>query len=112
MRPALSLSALSASAGGRIKIHSVLESFERVLPSLLEVQPGACDQVFDRPRHENLACRGNGRDSGRNVDCDAPDVVVPDLDLSGMQAAANFDIQRTDGFGYRAGTANCTSRPV
>jgi len=83
-----------------------------MLSSLVEAQARASHQVLHRSRHKDLACCGKCSDPCGNVDGDASHVRFSNLDLAGMQAAANFNVQWADSLGNRASTADRASWPV
>ena len=83
-----------------------------MLSSLVEAQARARHEVLHRSRHKDLACCGKCSDPCGNVDGDASHVRFSNLDLAGMQAAANFNVQWADSLGNRASTADRASWPV
>src|ERR1700716_3551713 len=80
--------------------------------SLVEAEARAGNQILDGSRHQHLARSGERRDARGDVDCNALHVVAGDLDLAGMEAAADLNVQRPEGFGYGAGATNGTCRTV
>ena len=71
----------------------VWDAFEGVGTTTRHVDPGSGDQVFHGSRHEDLGRAGERRDAGCDVDGEAGDVVVEDLDLAGVQPASNLDAE-------------------
>ena len=80
--------------------------------SVVEAQGGPRNQVLNRSRGKNLACSGERGDPRSNVDRDTLHVLLSNLYLAGMQAAADFNVQRSDSLGNRARTTYGASRPV
>ena len=56
-----------------------------------ETRPG--DEVLHSARHHGLVRAGQARDTGGDVDSDAGDVVLADLDLAGVEAGANGEVE-------------------
>src|SRR6266481_470376 len=80
--------------------------------SLVEAQTRSGDQILDGSRHQHLARAGERRDARGDVDSDALHVVAGDLDLAGMEATADLNVERTDRLGNGAGTTHGTCRAV
>ena len=61
--------------------------------AVAELKAGAGNEVPDRTGNEDLARTGKVRDPRGGMHGYATNVIVSDLDLAGMQAAAHFDPQ-------------------
>src|SRR3954471_18921140 len=59
---------------------------------VLEVDARAGHEVFDGPRHKDLAVSGEGSDARSDMHADAADVTESQLHLSGVNAGANVDV--------------------
>src|SRR6266545_7499610 len=70
-------------------------AFERVQTAIGKGYSGARYEVLDRTGHEHLARLRVGGNACPDVDGDAADVVVAELDLSGVQAGADLDAEST-----------------
>ena len=57
----------------------VAEPFQGVQPAVVELEPGAGDEVFDRTRDQHLAGGRLTRDAGTGVDRHASDFSVDEL---------------------------------
>src|SRR6478736_8398288 len=75
-----------------------------------ETRPG--DQILDSSGYQHLARPGERRDAGGDVDGDALHVVAGDLDLTCMEAAADFNVESTDRLDNGAGTTHGTCRAI
>src|ERR1700681_1713207 len=80
--------------------------------SLVESQTRPGDQILDGSRYQNLAWSGERPDPRGDVDGDALYVVARDLDLAGMEATADLNVERTDRLGNRASATHGTCRTV
>ena len=80
--------------------------------SLAEAETGPGDQILDGSRYQHLARPGERRDTRGDVDGDALHVVADDLDLAGMEATADLNVERTDRLGNGAGATHGTCRAV
>src|SRR5216684_3657404 len=80
--------------------------------SLVEAQTRSGDQILDGSRYQHLARPGERRDARGDVDGDALHVVAGDLNLAGMEATADLNVERTDRLGNGAGTTHGTCRAV
>src|ERR1700716_31770 len=80
--------------------------------SLVEAQTRPGDQILDGSRYQHLARSGERRDPRGDVAGDALYVVTRDLDLAGMEATADLNVERTDRLGNRAGATHGTCRAV
>src|SRR5260370_3014399 len=80
--------------------------------SFTEAQTGPGDQILDGSRYQHLARPGECRDARGDVNGDALHVVAGDLDLTGMEAAADFNVESTDRLDNGAGTTHGTCRGV
>src|SRR5258706_12572861 len=80
--------------------------------SLTEAQTGPGDQILDGSRYQHLARPGECRDARGDVTGDALHVVAGDLDLTGMEATADFNVESTDRLDSGAGTTHGTCRAV
>src|ERR1700692_3589892 len=80
--------------------------------SLAEAQTGPGDQILDGSRYQHLARPGARRDARGDVNGDALHIVAGDLDLAGMEATADFNVERTDRLDDGAGTTHGTCRAV
>jgi hypothetical protein len=83
------------------------DALEGVLAPVLESDPGARDQVLHSGGHQHLPRPGQRRHPGADVDCDSADVVSGELDLPGVQAAAQLQPQARDLLGDLAGAPDC-----
>src|SRR3954453_13636005 len=88
------------------KLPGARNAFEFVVASVGEFDAGAGDEVDDRGRDEGLAGIGERGDSSGDVDADAGDVVADELDLSGVKATAQFDVECGKGNGEVARAAD------
>lgn len=69
---------------------------ERLGAPIVELEPGARNQVHDRSGHEHLDRGCKSGDASADVDGDAQDLAVEELDLAGVQAGADVESQRPD----------------
>jgi len=69
-------------------------------PALLEVQSGPHHELLDRARDVGLAGIGQGADAGADVHRHAGDVLADQLDLAGVDAGADAEVE---GRGSRGG---------
>src|SRR5260221_12487449 len=80
--------------------------------SFTEAQTGPGDQILDGSRYQPLARPGECRDRGGDGNGDALHVVAGDLDLTGVEATADFNVESTDRLDNGAGTTHGTCRAV
>ena len=62
-----------------------------MLSALVELDSRARDEVFDRPRDQDLAGGGQGRHPGRDVDGEPAEVVAANLAFSGVEPDPKLD---------------------
>src|SRR4030095_12538058 len=80
------------SWAGRVQLPAALDALERVGVAIGHGDVGADHQVADRAGGEELARGGGGHHPGRDVDGDATDVAVAQLDLAGVEARPDLEI--------------------
>jgi hypothetical protein len=80
--------------------------------AVLEAKAGAGDQVLDGAGHQDLTRPGGGRDAGADVDGEPGDLVVPELDLPGVQAGPDREPERGHAAGDRARAPDRPGRAV
>src|SRR5580700_11837784 len=80
--------------------------------ALVEAKARACDEVLHRSRYKDLAGGGSRGDARSDMDRDALHIPLSDLDLAGVEAATDFNIERADSLSDRASAANRARRPV
>src|SRR5437868_13825364 len=80
--------------------------------SLAEAETGAGDQILDGSRYQHFARPGERRDARCDVNGDALHVVADDLDLSGMEATADLNVERTNRLDNGARATHGTCRAV
>ena len=85
---------------------------ERVDAAVVELDPGAHDEILDGGGHEDLSRRGQRRDPGADVDGDAADIGPVELDLARVEAGPDLQPQVSDSGDDRLRAANRTSRTV
>jgi hypothetical protein len=59
--------------------------------AVLEVDPGAGDEILDRSRDEHLSGRRRSGDARADVHGDPGDLAVGDLALAGVQTGADIE---------------------
>jgi len=74
----------------------------------IEAETGAGKQILDSSRYEHLI----GARKRRDARGDALHVIVGDLDLAGMEAVADLDVEWTDRLGNGASATHCPRRAV
>src|SRR5260370_17925974 len=79
--------------------------------SFTEAQTGPGDQILDGSRYQHLARPGERRDARGDVNGDALHAVAGDLDLTGMEDPAHFNVDSTNRLHNGAGTTHGTCRP-
>src|SRR5712675_1165518 len=79
---------------------------------LAEAETGPGDQILDGSRYQHFARPGERRDARGHVNRDTLHVVSGDLDLAGMKATADFNVESTDRRGNGAGTTHGPGRTV
>src|SRR4051794_17770537 len=87
-------------------------ALEGVRARVAEAQPGADDERRDRARDEHLVGAGQGGDARGDVDGQAADVVLPALDLAGVQAGAHAEAAGGQGVADPHGAADRARRAV
>ena len=80
--------------------------------ALIEAETAAGNQILDSSRDKRLTGARKRRDARGNVDGDALHVIVGDLDLAGMEAVADLDVEWTDHLGNGASATHCPRRAV
>ena len=70
-------------------------SLQLALAPTLEDETRARDQILDRARYEHLAGSGPSRYARTDVDCDSAHRGPVELDLTGMDADAYVESERT-----------------
>src|SRR5919204_4677822 len=60
---------------------------------VLELDPRACDEVFDRPGDKDLAGAGSSGDASSNVDGDPRHLAVLQLALARVDAGADREVE-------------------
>src|SRR5262245_57715433 len=87
-------------------------SLERVRTPVLESQARPGDQVNDRSRDKHLARLRLVYDARREVHREPADIAAKELQLAGVEAAANLEIQASNGLRDRARTLNRARRSI
>ena len=59
-----------------------------------ELEIGPRDEIADGARDQDLIGFGKARHPGRDMDRDPADIVALDLDLAGMHAAPDIEVER------------------
>ena len=62
-----------------------------MLTPIVELDPGADNEVLDRSRHKDLIGSGDGRDPCSDMDGESSHVVADTLDLAGVQPGAHLE---------------------
>src|SRR5579871_4631009 len=62
-------------------------------PPIFERQSGACDEVTNRLRHENLAGGREARHTSTNVNGNASKIIADQLTLASMNTAAHLEVK-------------------
>src|SRR5215211_4510079 len=83
-------------------------------PSTLvdELNIGACDEIANRARHQNLACFREGGDASRDVNGYSADIIAFNLDLPGVHPAPDLEVERPNSLHYARGAAHCPRRAI
>jgi hypothetical protein len=77
-----------------------------------ETEPRTCHQVLQRARHENLAGARHSDDPRADVHRDPAHIGARDLDLTRMQAGADFESGSADRGDDREGAADGARRAI
>jgi hypothetical protein len=86
---------LSSSAGswaGREQLPGAVDALERVGPAIGHDDVGADHQVADRAGGEDLPRGGCAHHPSGDVDSDATDVALAQLDLTGVEAGPDLEV--------------------
>jgi hypothetical protein len=78
----------------------------------MELESRAGDEVADCTGNEDFTGTSEARDPCGGVHGYATDVIVPNLDLAGMEAAAHFDSKGSEFLDDCSGTAHAAGRAV
>src|SRR5690349_9610939 len=81
------------SLGDGKEAPGVWDPLEFMLPAVIELDPGAGDEVLHGARNEHLAGSRKRRDASADRDRDAFDLAVCDLTLAGMEAGTNVEVE-------------------
>src|SRR5215218_9657173 len=90
----------------------VAHALEGADPAVLQRDTGAYYQVTDRPGHQDLARAGGGHDPGAQVHGDPAHVVVPQVDLTGVQPRPDLNAAGPQLCPQRQGAADAATRPA
>src|SRR4051794_36101364 len=85
----------ATSGSGRNGVEPKLIRYPFQCPSTLvdELNVGACDEIANRARHQNLAFFRESGDTSRDVNGDPLDVIALDLDLPGVHPAPDLKVE-------------------
>ena len=83
-----------------------------MLSALVELDSRARDEVFDRPRDQDLAGGGQGRHPGRDVDGEPSEVIPADLALAGVQTRPDLKAEPTNGLADLLAASNGSRRSI
>src|SRR6267143_2850967 len=86
--------------------HSPGGAFQCVVAAVGEREPRAHDEVLDGARYQHLPRPGHAGYAGADVHRNAPDVLVAEVDLPGVETRADLDPERAHVFAYRPGTVD------
>ena len=71
---------------------AAFDATQLVFAALVELEPGADDEVADGARDEHFARAGEGTDASTDVDGEPAHVAAAQLDLTGVQAGAGLEV--------------------
>jgi hypothetical protein len=83
-----------------------------VAAAVVELKAGACDEVPDCTGNEDFTGAGKVRNPCGGMHGYATNVIIPDLDLAGMEAAAHFDSKGSEFLDDCGGAAHAAGRAV
>src|SRR5207245_1764942 len=89
-----------------------LQPLEPVVPTDVELEPGAGHQVTNRAGGQDLAGSGGGRHTRRDVHRNASEIAVVGLALPSVEPRPNVDAEVRHGAGDRLGAADATCGSV
>lgn len=102
----------SVCGGEDVGLPRLVDSLELVCTSVGEPQPGACCQVLDRPRHDDLSRVCEPHHARGDVNGDSTDGVPTQLHLSDMDSSADFETERPHLGADRLGAPHPARRAV
>src|SRR5207248_920524 len=91
---------------------ALAHALERVLAAVLELDPGAGDEISHRRGGKDLARARERGDPRTRVNGDPGDLVTEQLALAGVDAGAKLEPEVADGVADGESAANCTRGPV
>src|SRR3977135_1373262 len=89
-----------------------VHALQLVLPSVVELDAGACYEVNDGSGYEHVSGAGEGGNARRDDDADTCYVVTAQFDLGGVDAAADLDPHASERVSDRQRRADCSCRTV
>ncbi len=75
----------------RVELPLSRNALQRVLAAIVERNTGACNEIFDRSRHENVARLRERSESCSDVDGEASESFTVAFTLAGVESSADLN---------------------